>query len=92
MESAEQLQEVVDGLMHCEEFCFDTETTGLDLFRDRIVGLSLAVRPFEAWYVPFTPAVEERYAEIIRPPSRTNGWRRSARTSSSTSWSCAGWA
>ncbi len=67
VESAEQLQEVVDGLMHCEEFCFDTETTGLDLFRDRIVGLSLAVRPFEAWYVPFTPAIEERYAEIIRP-------------------------
>jgi len=64
---AEHLQRVVDELMLCEEFCFDTETTGLDLFRDRIVGLSLAVRPFEAWYVPFSPAVESAYAAILRP-------------------------
>ena len=46
---------------------FDTETTGLDLFNDRIVGLSLAVEPHRAWYVPFTPGVEAEYAAIIRP-------------------------
>lgn len=67
VEDAEQLRRVVDELMSCEEFCFDTETTGLDLFRDRIVGLSLAVRPFEAWYVPLSPAVESVYAAILRP-------------------------
>ena len=50
-----------------EEFCFDTETTGLDVFNDRIVGLSLAVEPFKAWYVPFREETAREYAEIIRP-------------------------
>ncbi len=67
VKDAEHLQRVVDELIRSEEFCFDTETTGFDLFRDRIVGLSLAVRPFEAWYVPFTPAVESDYAAILKP-------------------------
>ena len=64
---AEQLAAVVSEIAACGEFCFDTETTGFDLFRDRIVGLSLAVRPHEAWYVPFDPATTAGYAEVIRP-------------------------
>ncbi len=67
VETAEQLREVVAEVSRCEEFCFDTETTGLDLFNDRIVGLSLAVEPHAAWYVPFSPAVEAAYAELLRP-------------------------
>lgn len=35
-----------------EAFCFDTETTGLDPLRADIVGLSFAIRPHHAWYVP----------------------------------------
>ncbi|MDE5694599.1 MAG: DNA polymerase I, partial [Alistipes sp.] len=53
VDSPEALQKAVDEIAQCSEFCFDTETTGLDVFNDRIVGLSLAVRPHEAWYVPF---------------------------------------
>ena len=34
------------------EFCFDTETTGLDPFDCRMVGMSFAVDPHRAWYVP----------------------------------------
>ena len=64
---AQQLAAVVAEVAAYKEFCFDTETTGFDLFRDRIVGLSLAVRPNEAWYVPFDPATTAEYAEVIRP-------------------------
>ena len=64
---AQQLAAVVAEVAAYKEFCFDTETTGFDLFRDRIVGLSLAVRPHEAWYVPFDPATTAEYAEVIRP-------------------------
>ena len=67
VESADELRRVVDTLLRCTEFCFDTETTGFDLFNDRIVGLSLAVVPHQAWYVPFTAEVEAEYADIIRP-------------------------
>ena len=65
--SAEELAGVVEGLRGCAEFCFDTETTGLDPFTDRIVGLSLAVEPRKAWYVPFAEETEGRYAELLKP-------------------------
>ena len=67
VESAEQLRGVVAEVGRYGEFCFDTETTGLDVFNDRIVGLSLAVEPFKAWYVPFKEENTRAYAEIIRP-------------------------
>lgn len=92
VESAEALRGVVEKLLGATEFCFDTETTGLDLFNDRIVGLSLAVEPYRAWYVPFTPGVEAEYAAIIRPLFESEQIAKSARTSSSTSWCCGGWA
>ncbi len=67
VESSEELRNLVEMVKGCKEFCFDTETTGLDPYCDRIVGLSIAVKPFEAWYIPFSPAVEAEYAEILRP-------------------------
>lgn len=67
VENAEQLRAVIAEVGKYEEFCFDTETTGFDIFNDRIVGLSLAVEPFKAWYVPFKEENTPQYAEIVRP-------------------------
>ena len=67
VETAAQLREVVAAVGRYPEFCFDTETTGFDIFNDRIVGLSLAVEPFKAWYVPFLEKDTPEYAEIVRP-------------------------
>lgn len=67
VEDAAQLRDVVDEVGKYEEFCFDTETTGFDIFNDRIVGMSLAVKPFEAWYIPFKEENTAEYAEIVRP-------------------------
>ena len=62
-----ELQALVDRLMQCEEFCFDTETTGFDIFNDRIVGMSFAIEPHEAWYVSFTPENSVAFADVVRP-------------------------
>ncbi|MBE6186465.1 MAG: DNA polymerase I [Rikenellaceae bacterium] len=62
-----ELQALVAKLQNYKEFCFDTETTGFDHFSDRIVGLSLAVEPHEAWYVSFTPENTAAFAEAVRP-------------------------
>ena len=67
VESAAQLREVIAEVGRYAEFCFDTETTGLDIFNDRIVGLSLAVEPHKAWYVPFKEENTPEYTEIVRP-------------------------
>lgn len=67
VENAAQLREVIAEVGKYPEFCFDTETTGFDIFNDRIVGLSLAVEPFKAWYVPFREENTAEYTEIVRP-------------------------
>lgn len=71
---ADALREMIERVSGYGEFCFDLETTGFDMFRDRIVGLSVAVEPHEAWYVPFAAhdgmsrdEVEKTYVEILRP-------------------------
>ncbi len=67
VDSEEQLREVVAKVGSEKEFCFDTETTGFDLFNDRIVGLSIAVRPHEAWYIPFPATNSSEYVSILKP-------------------------
>ncbi len=67
VETADHLREVVAEVAEYPEFCFDTETTGLDVFTDRIVGLSLAVKPHEAWYVSFKEELTEEFAAIVKP-------------------------
>ncbi len=64
---ADDLARLVGELSAEKEICFDTETTGFDIFNDRIVGLSLAVRPHEAWYVSFTPENRDTFAALLRP-------------------------
>jgi DNA polymerase-1 len=46
-----------------KHFCFDTETTSLDVLVAEIVGLSVAFKSGEAWYVPFSDNREE--AQIL---------------------------
>ena len=73
--TAEELRRVVAEIATVAHFCFDLETTGFDMFGDRIVGLSLATKAHEAWYVPFghnadvrpRNDIEAEYASILRP-------------------------
>ena len=73
--TADELRRVVAEIAEQPHFCFDLETTGFDMFGDRIVGLSLATKAHEAWYVPFghnadvrpRNDIEAEYASILRP-------------------------
>ena len=73
--TAEALRSVVDEISGVSHFCFDLETTGFDIFGDRIVGVSLATKTHEAWYIPFGHIadvrsrndIESEYASILRP-------------------------
>ena len=65
--SAEQLREVCATISNYKEFCFDTETSGLDPITSTLVGVSLAVEEYKAWYLPFHNAPVAEYAEILRP-------------------------
>ncbi|NUO78143.1 MAG: DNA polymerase I, partial [Lysobacter sp.] len=47
-----QLDALVAALRGADEFAFDCETDSLDPMRARLVGLSFAVEPGRAWYLP----------------------------------------
>ena len=67
IQSADELCAMCDKISKYAEFCFDTETTGLNPIDSRIVGMSFAAEPYEAWYVPFSEANSEEYCNIVRP-------------------------
>jgi len=70
----EKRKELLSILEHSQEFCFDTETTGLDIFSSDLVGMSFAVKPHEAWYVPLPAsrpdcqAIVEEFRNILENP------------------------
>ena len=48
----EQIKALISKLEQQPAFCFDTETTGLDPHTDQLVGLSIAFKSGEAYYIP----------------------------------------
>ena len=67
IESAEQLRDMCAKILSFKEFCFDTETSGLDPLTSAVVGVSFAVEEHKAWYVPMQNAPKAEYVEIMRP-------------------------
>ncbi len=51
-DAPESRRVLLETLRQASLFAFDTETTSLDTFRASLVGMSFAVEPFRAWYVP----------------------------------------
>ncbi len=52
VDTEQELEGLLQKLTDAAEFCFDTETTGLDALNAELVGLSFAVKKQEAYYVP----------------------------------------
>lgn len=48
----EDFRGLVMALEASDEFSFDTETTSLDPMRAELVGVSIALEPHRAWYIP----------------------------------------
>jgi DNA polymerase-1 len=52
LESENEVSAFIDILKTKNEFCFDTETTGLDPHNDSLIGISISFLPHEAFYIP----------------------------------------
>ncbi len=57
-------KKLIEQLGKLEEFCFDTETTSLDVQEAELVGLSISWYATEAYYIPF-PREREAAKAII---------------------------
>lgn len=65
-----EIRALAGRLSAAENFAFDTETTGFDVFNDRLVGLSFALKEHEAYYIPCLGdrAQTQEIVEILRAP------------------------
>lgn len=54
IESEHEIDALISKLKKLDKFCFDTETTGLDVLMDEIVGLAICTDEKQAWYIPFS--------------------------------------
>lgn len=66
VENDAAIKELVTELKKYDEICFDTETTGIDANEAELVGLSFAVKPGQAWYVPCPPDREQTQKILAR--------------------------
>mgnify|MGYP006326222887 FL=1 len=69
IENQEEARKLCDFLLTNEKVSFDTETTSTDAIDAELVGLSFAVKEFEAWYVavPADRTEAQQMVEIFRP-------------------------
>ncbi len=72
------VEEVVHEISRKKEFCFDTETTGLDILNAELVGIAFSAKEHEASYIPI-PADEgqaTRFLEKLKPLFENPGIRK----------------
>lgn len=56
--TSDALQALIEQLAAAKRFAIDTETTSLNYIEAALVGISVAITPGEAWYVPVGHAPE----------------------------------
>jgi DNA polymerase-1 len=53
IQTSEDLQNLVKKIKELKAFCFDTETTGIDVINARLLGISISFKAHEAYYISF---------------------------------------
>ncbi len=48
-----------------KSFCFDTETTGLDRFTSKLLGIAFSWKAHEGWYLPYDESLKPKLLEIF---------------------------
>lgn len=62
-----EIDDLIETLKRNREFTFDTETTGLDVIGESIVGMSFSIKAHEAWYVPVPKEKSSQIMSKFKP-------------------------
>jgi DNA polymerase-1 len=63
-DTSEKRKQLIEELSKLPQFCFDTETTGLNTLTAELVGFSFSWKSKEGWYVP-VPADQTEVQKIV---------------------------
>lgn len=66
-----EIENLIKLLEKSDVYAFDTETTGLDIYKSEIVGMSFAVKAHEAYYVPCKDSTLSRFQNVFSNPEKT---------------------
>jgi len=64
VDTKEKRAELIKRLTETAEFCFDTETTGLDSNASELIGISFATEPHKAYYVMLSKEFHEAHGQV----------------------------
>jgi len=56
-----------------DTFCFDVETTSLNRFDARLLGIAFSWKAHEAWYLPYTEELLRSLKDILASPAKKIG-------------------
>lgn len=65
VDTPDKIKNLVAILQGAKEICLDTETTGTDPIKARLVGVSFSIKEGQGWYVPVYEKQEA--LELLRP-------------------------
>ncbi len=77
VDTEDKITTLLAKLSEHDSFCFDSETTSLNVYEAELVGLSFALKAHEAWYVPISENQElakkqvNRFALLFADESKT---------------------
>lgn len=77
VDTEDKITTLLAKLSEHDSFCFDSETTSLNVYGAELVGLSFALKAHEAWYVPISENQElakkqvNRFALLFADESKT---------------------
>lgn len=66
----EQLTDLCKELKHAQSFAIDTETTGLDPMQVQLIGISIAYKVGQAFYIPFGHKMEQQLSIVQQAPKQ----------------------
>lgn len=64
-DTPEKQDELLTTLAQQESFCFDIETTSLDRFGARLLGIAFSWKAHEGWYLPYDPSLHPKLATLF---------------------------
>ena len=56
-----------------KSFCFDIETTGLDRFTSKLLGVAFSWKPHEGWYLPYSESLIANLKSLFSTPAEKIG-------------------
>ncbi len=72
-DTPELQQQLFAGLANQASFCFDIETTGLDRFASKLLGVAFCWRAHDAWYLPYSAALRPALQAALASPAEKIG-------------------